>query len=130
MMFLEGNAVRKLNANGDPMVIFKKQYDHGLGMKAGESVVFNIPAGVNSFKANVAMDDASEVDTEQLQFSVKLNECIIWQSKPLKKHESQMAHVGLPGKGKLTLLVEGPDGILADWGGARFSINDPDICRD
>lgn len=127
MLFLEGNASRKCNAEGGQLVIFRKQYDHGLGMKAGDSVTFYIPDGVNSFKANVAMDDSSKVDICNLQFIVKLDNNEIWRSNHLKKYESQMIHIKLPGKGKLTLSVEGEEGTLANWGGARLSINDPDM---
>jgi hypothetical protein len=127
MIFLEGEAARKRNADGEPMVIFRKQYEHGLGMKAGGSVTFNIPAGANSFKVNVAMDDACAAAAGLLQFVVKLDGNEVWRSSLLGRYESQMAHIKLPGTGKLTLEAEGAESALADWGGAKFTVNDPDM---
>ena len=37
-----------------------------------------------------------------------------------------MVHVALPGHGRVTLSVEGPDGVLANWAGPKFTVNDPD----
>ncbi|MBI4660102.1 MAG: NPCBM/NEW2 domain-containing protein [Verrucomicrobia bacterium] len=121
-----GTAAKKANAHGGPMVIYPKTYDHGLGMRAGQSVTFAIPAGANSFKANVAMDDSESNGEAALQFVVKIDGKEAWRSSSVQKFDSQIAHVALPGSGSLTLAVDGPTGVLANWGGARFSLNDPD----
>jgi len=114
------------NAGGGPLGLYRKTYEHGLGMRAGDTVAFTIPPGANSFKANVAIDDAEPNAEARLEFVARLDGKEVWRSRRLMKFESQMARVGLPGSGTLALLAEGPEGVWADWGGARFTVNDPD----
>jgi hypothetical protein len=122
-----GTAVKKLNATGGPLVAYRKTYEHGLGTRAGQSVTFAIPVGANSFKANAALDDSEPNQGAALEFVVTINGKQTWRSRSLRKFESQIAHVALPGSGNLTLAAEGPTGVLANWGGARFTLNDPDL---
>ncbi|MBN1674878.1 MAG: NPCBM/NEW2 domain-containing protein [Kiritimatiellae bacterium] len=121
-----GTAVMCRNGAGAPMLIFRKQYDHGLGMKGGDAVTFDIPAGANSFRGNAAPDDATGTDKGAAQFVLELDGREVWRSAPLGTFDSQMAHVPLPGRGTLALAVDGPPEVLGNWGGARFTINDPD----
>jgi hypothetical protein len=118
------------NGDGDSIMIFKRKHDHGLGMKAGESVAFTIPDRVNSFKANAAMDDATPDGLGLVEFVVSLNSNEIWRSRPLEKYQSQMAHIFLSETGELILSVEGSPGVLGNWAGARFTTNDPDFTEE
>ena len=61
-------------ANGQKMVIFDKQHDHGLGAKGGSSVAYKIPSGANAFKAVVALDDSQADEEAKAQFVVKLDD--------------------------------------------------------
>ncbi|OHB67181.1 MAG: hypothetical protein A2Y76_09790 [Planctomycetes bacterium RBG_13_60_9] len=121
-----GSGIARQNGNKEAMNIFHKKYDHGWGMKAGDQLVFRIPEGVNSFKANVAVDDAEPAEGGTARFGVKLDGRDVWRSRWLKKYESQMAHVAIRGAGEFSLVVEGSPGTLGDWGGARLTIHDPD----
>lgn len=123
---VRGNVIKCHHGRGGDMCIYNKRYDHGLGMQAGWEVAFAILSGVNSFKANVAVDDAEPNEHAEVQFVIRLNDEEMWRSRPLHRDESQMAHVSLPGEGILTLALEGPPGTLGDWGGARFTVHDPD----
>lgn len=125
---VSGSVQVNKNANGQKMVIFGKQYDHGLGVKGGSSVTYEIPAGVNALKAVVALDDA-QADNAAAKFVVKLDGRELWRSKSLTKRQSEMVHVGLPGRGRLTLAVEGQSDVLANWAGAKFTVDDPDHPR-
>jgi hypothetical protein len=122
-----GSARSRRNGNGQKMVIFHKPYAHGLGMKAGGRVTYTIPSGANAFKASTALDDAEPNAEACATFVVEVNGKEAWRSKPLKRYESQMAHVRLPGCGHLTLNIEGANGVLGDWGGAKFTSHDPDM---
>jgi len=113
------------NAAGKPIMIFAKQYDHGLGAKGGGSVTYEIPAGSNAFKAVVALDDV-QPESATARFTLALDDREVWRSGPLFKRQSEMAHVALPGRGQLTLRVEGAADVLANWAGPKFTINDPD----
>ena len=124
---VSGTIEKNRNGNGQPMVIFDKQYDHGLGGKAGSSVTYEIPAGVDAFKAVVALDDAQADQSTTAKFVVKLDEREVWRSQALARQQSEMVHLGLPGRGRLTLSVEGPAGTLGNWAGAKFTANDPDV---
>ena len=126
LMPVAGSVEVNKNANGQAMVIFDKQYDHGLGAKAGRSVTYDIPSGANAFKAVVALDDAQVAGAATAEFVVKLGDRELWRSSRLAKTKSEMAHVGLPGSGQLTLSVEGAAGVLGNWAGAKFTVNDPD----
>lgn len=125
LLFAEGSAARRRNAEGQPMRIFHKQYAHGLGMRAGERVTLPVPDGVDGFKANVAMDDACTA-AGTLEFAVLQDGAEIWRSRPLAKHGSQMSHPRLRPGGMLTLALEGAEGAFGNWGGAKFIKNDPD----
>ena len=94
------------NAAGKPIMIFAKQYDHGLGAKGGGSVTYEIPAGSNAFKAVVALDDA-QPESATARFTLALDDGEVWRSGPLMKRQSEMAHVALPGRGQLTLARRG-----------------------
>lgn len=122
---VSGSVEMNKNANGQAMVIFNKQYEHGLGAKAGRSVTYEVPAGANAFKAVAALDDA-QAGAATAEFVVKLGDRELWRSSRLPRNTSEMAHVGLPGRGQITLSVEGAAGVLANWAGAKFTVNDPD----
>ena len=127
---VSGTVQRNKNGNAQTMVIFGKQYDHGLGSRAGDSVTYDIPSGANAFKAVVAPDDAGTDEAATVRFVVKLDGRELWRSSPLAKRQSEMVHLGLPGQGRLTLAVEGADGVLGNWAGAKFTANDPDKTMD
>ncbi len=122
-----GAAQSRKNGNGQKMVIFHKAYAHGLGMKAGQYVTYTISSGANAFRASAALDDAEPNAEASAKFVVKVDGKELWRSRTLKRYDSQMAHVKLPGCGHLTLSVEGADGVLGNWGGAKFILHDPDM---
>jgi len=115
------------NGNGGEMVIYQKRYEHGLGMKAGEDAVFEIPEGVDSFKAVSAIDDSEPDPDAQAEFRLEFDGSLLWRSGRLRKHQSEMAHVRLPGKGQLKLSMDARAGMPGNWGGARFCMHDPDL---
>ena len=96
---VSGTVQRGKSGQGQAMVIFGKQYDHGLGARGGAGVTYDIPSGVNAFKAVVALDDAQADNAATAQFVVRLDGRELWRSRPLAQRQSEMVHVGLPGAG-------------------------------
>ncbi len=123
---IDGAVQPNRNGNGQPMRIFRKQYDHGLGMKAGDRATYAIPPGANAFQAVVALDDAETSGSATAQFVIEVDGSEVWRSRSLAKFHSEMAHVPLPSSGSLHLRVEGARGLLGNWAGAKFITNDPD----
>lgn len=123
---VRGAAELNSNADGKPIVIFAKQYEHGLGTRGGGSVTYEVPARANAFKAVVALDDAQTDHAATARFIVTLDGQELWRSGLLAKRQSEMVHVALPGRGRLTLSVEGRAEVLANWAGPKFTVNDPD----
>lgn len=120
-----GFANRNKNGQGQPMRIFRKDYEHGLGMKSGDTVTYTIPPGADAFKAVVALDDAETNRNATVQFVVQVNGEEKWRSSPLTKSQSELVRVKLPGSGNLGLSMQGT-GTLGNWAGAKFTVNDPD----
>ncbi len=49
------------NVQGNPLVIDKQTYAKGIGTHAASTIVFDLPAGVDSFSAKVGIDDGGAV---------------------------------------------------------------------
>jgi hypothetical protein len=120
-----GLARSRTSAAGSPMRLQKEEYGHGIGMRAGDSAKYRVPDCAASFRAMVGMDDADR-SSGPLHFSVGINGRERWRSRPLSSGEREMAFLPVTANAQLTLTVHGPKGALANWGGAKFTCDDPE----
>jgi hypothetical protein len=120
-----GSATARLNSHGRRMSLYHEEYEHGVGMAAGKTATYAIPPGASTFRAMVGIDDDAD-DQAQVRLSAKLDDKEIWCSRPLRAGERQMAFIGVAGGKHLMLQVDGAEGLPGNWGGAKFTIDDPE----
>jgi hypothetical protein len=123
---VSGKARSRVNGNGGRMKLYHEKYDHGIGMKAGDPVSYSVPPGANTFKAMVGVNDAEDRNSS-VQFVGILDGVEVWRSRSLSRGQRQMAFFGVADASRLTLSVQGRKGILGNWGGAKFTKNDPEV---
>jgi hypothetical protein len=114
------------NAAGGPMRIYNEEYEHGVGKKAGDPVTYAVPEGTSTFRAMAAVDDA-ESGSGAVVFVVERDGREIRRSRPLVRGEREMIFVAVEAGKRLTLRLEGRAGMLGNWGGAKFTLNDPEV---
>ena len=121
-----GNATPRANADHGLMSLYHETYEHGIGMRSGGTSVYDVPAGVDTFRAMAGVDDAAST-LSAVTFIVERDGQEIWRSRPLRRSEREMAFVDLRGARRLTLRIEGEPGLPGNWGGAKFTRHDPEM---
>ena len=123
---LAGTVQNCANGRGGRMRLYRVDYDHGIGMEAGDSVIYAIPRGANTFRAMVGVDDAESSDIRAIQFTALVDGIERWRSRSLTRGEREMAFFNVAGGSRLILRIEGKRGVLGNWGGAKFTRDDPE----
>jgi hypothetical protein len=124
----KGSALARRNGDGGPMTLYYERYEHGVGMRAGNSAVYRAAECANTFRAMVGIDDA-EASAGQAQLIARVDGKEVWRSRRLKKYERELAHFRVVGGQPVVLSVTGSSPVLANWGGAKFTCNDPEVAR-
>jgi len=123
---VSGEARNRANGDGGTMRLYREDYAHGIGMKAGGPVVYAIPSGAHTFRAMAGVDDAERSADAAMVFIARVDGKEAWRSRGLARGERQMAYFGVHGGKELTLAAEGQIGASANWGGAKFTRDDPE----
>ena len=120
-----GRPAVRANSSGGPLSLYKEVYEHGLGMRAGDRAEYDVPVKATTFRAMVGIDDA-EASSSTVTFVVEADGKEIWRSRPVKRADRQLAFVDIRKARRLTIRVDGPRGLLGNWGGAKITCNDPE----
>jgi hypothetical protein len=125
LVTVSGQVEPRVNADGRPMSLYHEVYEHGIGQRCSSSVVYAVPEGADTFCAMVGVDDSSPAPSP-VQFIMLADGNIVFESRPLNSSERQLVLVRTTGARELTLSARGPAGVLANWGGAKFTAHDPE----
>jgi hypothetical protein len=114
-----------------PFAVGGKQFENGIGLRAGSEVEYDLKGMFDTFSARVALDDTSPDINEPagLEFSVIGDGKVLWTSGILKKSDGlKPAEVQVSGVRSLVLKVTGGAESqewrrpLADWVDAKLSL--------
>jgi len=117
-----GPAVMRQKTYGNSVIFSMKQFSPGR-----KDVTYNVPAGVNTFKATVGLDDET-MDGFSVFFQVSRDGNAVDSGFTLRAGETKAVSEDVSGTRHLTISVEGveaPDGVVnapcrAVWGDAAF----------
>ncbi|MBI2302596.1 MAG: NPCBM/NEW2 domain-containing protein [Armatimonadetes bacterium] len=118
-----GTVHRNVSVMGTPMAMAGRVFHRGIGTHANSRIVYDLPAGFDSFAATIGCDQ--EVWANSIVFVVEGDGKKLYRS-PLLRRDTEPVDISLPIRGvkRLTLIVEdGGDGNAADhgnWAEARL----------
>jgi alpha-galactosidase len=114
--------------DGKPMTIAGQVFERGFGTHAVSSLIVVLDGKVNSFSAQVGLDDEVKGQRPAVEFILNGDGKQLWSSGIMRLGDAaKNCHVDLTGVKKLELLVEdGGNGNYydhANWANAKFETN-------